>query len=64
MTLQAQGKKSFLSGYEIRIAAIQQDRVSVERTRPQKTARADGREHSDDVHFGPKQRAVSNRNVA
>ena len=64
MTLRSQGEKSLFSSYEIGIAAIQQDRASFARTPAQKTARADGRNHSDGAHVGPKRFAAFGRNVA
>jgi hypothetical protein len=46
------------------IAVIQKNRVSVERTLPEKTASADRQKHSDVAHlFGPKLRAASGRYV-
>ena len=46
------------------IAVIQKNRVSVERTLPEKTASADRQKHSDGAHlFGTKLRASSGRYV-
>ena len=47
------------------IAIIQQNRASVERALPEKTASADWQKHFDGAHlFGPKLRAASDRYVA
>jgi hypothetical protein len=46
------------------IAIIQENRASVERTLPEKTASADRQEHSHSAHlFGPNLRAGSDRYV-
>jgi hypothetical protein len=47
--------KEFAKWFRDWIAVIQQNRASLERTLPEKTASADGQEHSDGAHlFGPK----------
>jgi hypothetical protein len=65
MTPKFKENKEFAKWLRDWIAVIQQNRASVEHTPPQKTARADGQEHSDGAHlFGPKRRAASGRYVA
>jgi hypothetical protein len=65
MTPKAEENKAFANWFRDWIAAIQQNRASVERIPPENTARADGQEPSDGAHlFRPKLHAASGRHVA
>ncbi len=58
-------EKAFANWLRDWIAAIQQNRTSVERTPPENAASVDRQEHSDGAHlFRPKLRAASGRHVA
>jgi hypothetical protein len=58
-------KRVFAQRFEDWIAVTQQNRASVERIQPEKTAREDGEEHSDGARLlGPKQRVEFGRYVA
>jgi hypothetical protein len=63
MTSEVKRNKEFAKW--IGIAAVQQNRPSIERTLHEKTASPDGQEHSDGAHlFGPKLHAATGRYVA
>ncbi len=65
MTPKVKENKEFARWLRDWIKVIQRNRAPVEHTLPEKTASADGQEHSDDAHlFGPKRRAASGRYVA
>jgi len=57
--------KEFAKWFRDWIEVIQQNRASVERIRPEKTASVDGQEHSDGARLlGPKRRVASGRYAA
>ena len=65
MTPKVKENKEFARWLRDWIKVIQRNPAPVEHTPPEKTASADGQEHSDDAHLsGPRRRAASGRYVA
>lgn len=65
MTPKVKENKEFARWLRDWIKVIQGNRAPVEHTPPEKTASAEGQEHSDDTHlFGPRRRAAFGRYAA
>jgi hypothetical protein len=65
MKLKAKQNKEFAKWFGDWIELIEQNRASVDRVRPEKTASVDGPENSDGACLlGPKRRVASGRYVA
>lgn len=65
MTPKLKVDNQFAKWFRDWVAVIQRSRASVEHTPSEKTAAANGQEHSDGAHlFGPKLRTASGRYFA